>query len=149
MNKAIASLLLAATCFTALSYGVEGERFKQSEAAIRQATYGHIDTKGLKALFDSDTPFTLIDARGNKWNDNTAIPGTLLASYEYSNEELEALLPFKDQLIIVYCYSFECPLSGRLVQRLLDLGYANLIEYPSGLQAWRDIANYPVETLYR
>ncbi len=42
------------------------------------------------------------------------IPGARLASYEFSPEEpeeLEQIIPNQDDLIIVYCYTFTCPLS--------------------------------------
>ncbi len=42
----------------------EGARCVQSEEAVKLATYGHIDARGLKALIDTNT----LDPRGNKWN---------------------------------------------------------------------------------
>jgi phage shock protein E len=149
MKKIILSGLLSVICFTSALFAMEGQRFQQSEEAVTSAVYGHIDAKGLKALIDSQTVFTLLDARGNKWNDGNIIPGAQLASYEYSPEELEAIIPNKETLVVVYCYSFTCPLSPRLAQKLVDLGYINVIEYPAGLKEWRDIAGYPVDKIYR
>lgn len=146
MKKWICTALLLTACLsTASCVAVDGERFLQSEEAVKMATYGHIDAKGLKALVDSKAPFTLLDARGNDWHDGTKIPGAVLAWYEDSAESLEAILPNKESLVVVYCFSFNCPLSGRLAQKLVDLGYENVIEYPAGFKEWRDIANYPVE----
>jgi rhodanese-related sulfurtransferase len=125
-------------------FAVEGERFLQSEQAVQEAAYGHIDAKGLKSLLESQTPLTLLDARGNQWHDGFTIPGAVLAWYEDSLEEFERIIPDKQSLVVVYCFSFTCPLSPRLAQKLIDLGYTNVLEYPAGLKEWRDIAHYPV-----
>lgn len=151
MKKTILSLLLTCLCITSLTYAsdtvIEGERFQQSEEAVKLATFGHIDAKGLKSLIDSETPFVLFDARGNKWHDGNIIPGAILASYEFSSEELASFIPNEDSLVVVYCFSFTCPLSNRLAKKLVDMGYNNVIEYPAGLKEWRDIANYPIEII--
>lgn len=148
MNKTICTVMCASLCCFASAYAViEGERFLQSEEAVKQSTYGHIDAKGLKALMDSQTPFVLLDARGNKWHDQTMIPGAWLASYENSAEDFEMIIPNKDALVVVYCFSFTCPLSTKLALKLVDLGYHNVVEYPAGLKEWRDIAEYPVDII--
>lgn len=145
MKKIILALILTGFCFQAFA---EVTSFQPSEESVKEADYGRIDAKGLKILIDSPCPFILLDARGNKWHDQNIIPGALLASYESSEEELEMIIPDKDVLIVVYCYSSTCPLATRLVQKLLHLGYKNLIEYPGGLKEWRDEINYPVDVIY-
>jgi rhodanese-related sulfurtransferase len=126
---------------------IEGSRFQQSIEAVKSATFGHIDAKGLFALMDSQTPFVLLDARGEQWHDGDKIPGANLAWYLDSEEVFDRLIPSKETLVVVYCFSFSCPLSGRLASKLVKLGYSNVIEYPAGLQEWREIANYPVERI--
>ena len=146
MKKKLFSLLVMSLCFSSFVAAVEsGERFSQSEEAVRLATYGHIDAKGLKVLMDSQTPLVLLDARGGRWNDGNILPGAKLAFYQDPQEEIELLIPNKESLVVVYCYSFTCPLSPKLAQKLLEWGYTNVLEYPGGLKEWRDIANYPVE----
>lgn len=148
MKKAVFSLLLLTICSSSyLGAIIEGERFLQSEEAVQLATYGHIDAKGLKALIDSKTPFVFLDARGDKWHDGNRIPGALQASYENSAEDLAHIIPSADSLVVIYCYSFICPLSTRLALKLVEQGYSNVVEYPAGLKEWRDIAGYPVESI--
>lgn len=148
MKKYIYSLLLASICFSPfVAFANSGERFLQSEEAVKTALYGHIDAKGLKALLDSKTPLVLLDARGDKWHDGNIIPGAILASYENSEEELKMLISSKDCLVVVYCFSFTCPLSSRLAQKLVEWGYTNVVEYPAGLKEWRDVAHYPVGSI--
>jgi phage shock protein E len=141
----IAIFLVTSSTIYALSG--EGTRCIQSEEAIKVATYGHIDARGLKALMDANTPFLLLDARGHKWNDKTRIPGAILASYELSSEELEQIIPNRNDLIVVYCYTFTCPLSRYLIDKLIEFGYPHVLEYPGGLKEWRDIAEYPVVSI--
>ncbi len=148
MKKTLFSLLLVTFCFFSfIEAVVEGERFLQSEEAVKLAKYGHIDAKGLKALIDSQIPFILLDARGQNWHDGNIIPGAKLASYETSEEELALIIPDSDTLVVVYCFSFTCPLSTKLAQNLVEWGYKNVVEYPAGLKEWRDIANYPVAAI--
>ncbi len=147
MKKTLLSLSLILSLTPHWVSSFEGERFLQSEQAVKEATYGHIDGKGLKALIDTHTSFILLDARGDQWHDGNKIPGALLASYQNTSEELESMIVDKDSLVIVYCFSFTCPLSRRLADKLVESGFANVIEYPAGLKEWRDIANYPVETI--
>ena len=146
MKKFALLLVLSSVFFgTAMHAVVEGERFVQSEEAVTTARFGHIDAKGLKAMIDSKTPFTLIDARGDKWSDGNTLPGAKFASYESSEELLESIIPQKDSLVVVYCFSSTCPLSPMMIERLLEIGYSNIVEYPAGLKEWRDIAHYPVD----
>ncbi len=148
MKKIIFALYLTSFCFYSFSNAVtEGERLLQSAETVKLAQYGHIDTKGLKALIDSQFPFVLLDARGNQWKDPNIIPGAILVSLENSPEELEMIIPNKDALVVVYCFSITCPLGPKLAQKLVQWGYKNVIEYPAGLKEWRDIANYPVDII--
>lgn len=145
--KKIMQILMATICLIACSpiYAAASEvtASTQSEEAVKTATYGHIDTRGLKALVDANTPLILLDARGNKWNDGTKIPGARMASYEFSAEELAQIIPNPNNLIVVYCFSSRCPLSRYLTEKLVSLGYRNVLEYPGGLEEWRDVAGYP------
>jgi rhodanese-related sulfurtransferase len=91
----------------------------------------------------------LLDARGEKWNDGNIIPGAVLLSYENAEEDVQRLAPHKDSLVVVYCFSFTCPLSTRLAHKLIEWGYTNVVEYPAGLKEWRDVAGYPVELIQK
>lgn len=147
MKKVLFYLFISLSLVSFLAATIEGERFQQSAEAVQLTRYGHIDAKGLKALIDSQTSLTLLDARGLEWHDGTIIPGAKLAFYENTAEELRLIVPNKESLIIVYCFSFTCPLSDRLAQKLIDLGYNHVLEYPAGLKEWRDIAEYPIEII--
>ncbi len=124
-------------------------RCLQSAEAVRAAQFGQVDARGLKILIDSQAPMVILDARGRNWNDPNIIPGAQFASSTFTDEEIFKLVPQKDLLIVVYCYSSSCPLGKKLILKLIELGYSNILDYPGGLKEWRDVAHYPVETAKR
>lgn len=150
MKKIIKICLVAVICCSAFalhSAEIDGSRCIQSEEAVKEAVYGHIDAKGLKALMDAQIPFILLDARGHKWSDGTKIVSAELASYQDSQDELREIIPDLDTLVVVYCYQFTCPLGRYLSDKLVEYGYQNVIEYPGGLREWRDVADYPIVSI--
>lgn len=134
-------LFLLIICATMSSFVYGDSRTVETEEVV---TSGHVDAKGLKALMDTGASFVLLDARGDKWNDNAIIPGAHLAWHE--DDEFK-MIPHKDALVIVYCYSWKCPYAPKLVKKLIKLGFENVVEYSAGLKDWRDIAGYPVDTI--
>ena len=150
MKEIVLFVLISTFCACVINFAdLEGDCFLQSEEAVQSAIYGHIDAKGLKSIIDSKISFTLLDARGNKWKDGNIIPGAKMASHEFEKEELENMISDKDSLVVVYCYSFSCPLSKQLALKLIETGYTNIIIYPAGLTEWRESASYPVSEIIR
>jgi len=47
-----------------------------------------------------------------------------------------ALLPRKDQRIVVYCSSFICTASTGAARKLQSMGYTNVLDYKGGKQDW-------------
>jgi rhodanese-related sulfurtransferase len=56
--------------------------------------------------------------------------------YNASEKDVQAAIPSKDSLVIVYCSSLACPASKSLADRLVAEGYTNVYKYPEGLQEW-------------
>jgi rhodanese-related sulfurtransferase len=50
----------------------------------------------------------------------------------------------KEDLIVVYCASFECQASTGAAEKLMDLGYKNVLDYKGGLKDYKE-ANLPLE----
>ncbi len=106
-----------------------------------------IDAATLKEMIDTKASFILLDARGDHWNDKNIIPGAKLAASDFSDERLASIIPDKTSLIVVYGFSATCPKARYLVDRLTELGYYNVMEYPEGLKVWRDVEAYPVDEI--
>lgn len=138
---------IASLLFTFDSHAnIPGGRIQQTPEVVKAATYGYIDARGLKSVIDSGIPVTILDAR-EYWDDGYLIQGAYQASASSSPEYLNQLIPNSNELIVVYCYSYACPLSENLANKLLNLGYTNIMEYAGGLKEWRDVAKYPVDKI--
>lgn len=80
----------------------------------------------------------IFDARTGKWDDGSRIPGAKTLSAENSEDEICAAIPDKNQPVLVYCGSKQCPASRKLAEKLISLGYTNVMEYSDGIKGWRD-----------
>lgn len=80
----------------------------------------------------------IFDARTGKWDDGSRIPGAKTLSAENSEDEIRAAIPDKNQPVLVYCASKQCPASRKLAEKLISLGYSNVMEYSDGIKGWRD-----------
>ncbi len=90
----------------------------------------------LKNWYDQNEPMTVLDARTKPYFDGTLLPNAKWLSAEAPNEKILNTLPSKNSLIVVYCWSVDCPASGWLYDKLVKLGYTNVYEYHEGLQEW-------------
>ena len=104
-------------------------------------SWGIIDTDTLKILLLSKTPLILLDARTHKWDDGRRIPGAKSLTNESSPTEIEAALPHKEALIVVYCSHLQCGASERLAKCLAELGYTCILKYAQGLEKWVEQGN--------
>ncbi|MHA1267489.1 MAG: rhodanese-like domain-containing protein [Candidatus Helarchaeota archaeon] len=50
----------------------------------------------------------------------------------------------KDAQIITYSEDHNCPASGIAAEKLVSMGYSNVLRYKDGWKAWKT-ANFPVE----
>ncbi len=98
--------------------------------------YREIHTRTLKEWYDAGKTMTVVDARSKPYYDGTLLPHAIWLPYDASVKELNAAIPKKNSLVIVYCWSAQCPASQCLVDRLIANGYTNIYKYPEGLQEW-------------
>jgi rhodanese-related sulfurtransferase len=103
-----------------------------------------INTEGLAALIRLKTPMTLLDARTGKFDDGRRVPGAKVLAPTAKDEEVAAMLPDKQALIVTYCVNVKCQASPMLAKKLRGLGYTNVIEYHEGIEGWA-AAGKPVE----
>lgn len=96
-----------------------------------------INTAGLAALIAVKTPLIILDTRSGKYDDGKRIPGAKSLKAGSSDDEIKAVLPDKSALIVTYCANLECPASHQLADKLIKMGYLNLIEYPEGIEGWQ------------
>ena len=102
---------------------------------------GVIDTATLKILLGSKTALVLLDARSAQWDDGRRIAGAASLTNEATPEEVSALIPRKDALILVYCSHSQCGASHRLAKHLAELGYVHVLKYAAGIEEWAKQGN--------
>jgi len=95
-----------------------------------------INTAALAAVIKSRAPFVLLDARPAADDDGRRIPGAIKLPAAASPEQIAALVPEKNTLIVTYCQDITCPAGERLARHLEDLGYLNVVQYPEGIAGW-------------
>ena len=98
--------------------------------------YGIVDTAALKAMVNAKVPATIVDARTPQYDDGKRIPGAIYLPADSSDEAIAQALPDKEQLLVAYCSNLKCPASKILAEKLVKLGYKNIVKYPEGLEGW-------------
>ena len=75
-------------------------------------------------------PFDVYEERHITDSDNIPL------SEEDFEELVERRVVSKDSKVVVYCGSFECPLSKQAAERLEKAGFTNVYDYEGGLKDW-------------
>ena len=99
--------------------------------------YSIINTEALATLLRSGTDIVLIDARSAKWDDGRRLPGAKVLTDKTTEKEALALIGGKDKLVVAYCTNLKCGASKRLANRLVELGFENVMKYPEGIDEWQ------------
>jgi len=102
---------------------------------------GVVNTEALVAMMRAKTPMTVLDARAGKFDDGTRIPGAKGLAIDATEEQVTALLPDKQWLVVTYCANLKCPASHMLGEKLRKLGYVNVLEYRDGIEGWMAAGN--------
>lgn len=90
----------------------------------------------LETLIKSKTPMVILDARSAKFDDGKRIPGAKSLTDEATPEQVQAMIPAKDALVVTYCANLQCQASPKLAAKLRTMGYTNVMEVPEGIQGW-------------
>ncbi len=117
-----------------------------SHAAAKpvQAGYSEIGTEALATLLAAGAKPVLLDARTGQWDDGRRLPGAKALAPDTDEENALALIGGKDQLVVAYCTNLKCPASKHLANRLLELGFKNVMKYPEGIDDWQQ-KGHPIE----
>lgn len=115
------------------------EGHSMGDASLSTTGAGHyhvINTDEVKDILYSGQEVVVVDARTKEYDDGVRLPGAILLPHTSTSDEIKAVLPGLDETIIVYCTGKKCPASGKLVDRLVAMGYTNVWKYADGLEAW-------------
>ena len=95
--------------------------------------YEQITAEDAKKFMDTESDYSIVDARTEEEFAEGHIPGAILIPEYEITDRAQAELPDKDQLILVYCRSGRR--SKIASQALADLGYTNVKEF-GGIIDW-------------
>ncbi|MDZ7720072.1 MAG: rhodanese-like domain-containing protein [Balneolaceae bacterium] len=99
-------------------------------------TLQRIDAKTLNQRLKGTQPPILINALGKDAFIARHIPGSINIPTENA-EMAQNVIPYKDAEIVVYCANADCTASPELAEKLEDMGYTNVKDFPEGLAGWR------------
>lgn len=149
MSRKIGTLLLASTIIVSLAQAVddntrgsypENDRVKNQAVKTTQSknSYQEIHTKEISSFIKANPSAVILDVRSVKYDDGNRIPGAKFLPHDSSDEEIQAVIPSRETIVLVYCTSEECPLSEIMAERLVKMGYKNVVRYVEGLEAWEN-----------
>jgi rhodanese-related sulfurtransferase len=96
----------------------------------------------LVGLMRSNRHYVLVDARSRSDYDNMHIPGALSIPVEEIRDYADKL--DKEEEIVTYCGSYQCPASTMAAKELMKLGFRNVRDYKGGIKEWEE-TGYPAE----
>lgn len=137
----ITILSVALQNYTDASPSISAESSDSPEVLEQNLGYHDITTEELKRLIDEKANFVLLDTRVNKFYDGRRIPGAVRMLRNSSPEQIARIIKSYDVQVVVYCTSSHCPVSRWMAQKLVNLGYSNVWEYPEGIDGWIDAGN--------
>jgi rhodanese-related sulfurtransferase len=88
--------------------------------------------------------FVLIDALAPMSFAHSHLPSAINLPPEWVDERGPRRIPALDTEIVVYCASSTCDSSVQVAERLLELGYRNVLHYSGGKRDWLE-ADLPFE----
>ena len=97
------------------------------------AEYMKISMDEAIAMMEAEKDYLIVDVRSYEEFAQGHIPGALNVPNESIGTEPPLLLPDKDQLIMIYCRSGNR--SKQASQKLVDMGYSNIVEF-GGIMDW-------------
>lgn len=104
----------------------------------------------LKDMLDRQEDFLLMNVLPIDIFDRGHIPGSINIPLESEDflKEVDKLVSDKDQKIVTYCASLECPVSTKAAQKLEAAGFRSIFDYKGGIKDWQE-AQLPVQGRFR
>ncbi|PIQ87828.1 MAG: sulfurtransferase [Candidatus Omnitrophica bacterium CG11_big_fil_rev_8_21_14_0_20_43_6] len=96
-----------------------------------------ISREDLISMCKKGKRFSLVDVLGKDSYEKEHIPGAISIPLDDIEKKADSLLG-KDDTIIVYCASFICTASTSAAEKLLEMGYKNVLDYKGGLKDYKE-----------
>jgi rhodanese-related sulfurtransferase len=105
--------------------------------------YKILTREELKEKMDRNDSFILIEVLDAEEYEKEHIQGAVNIPLKEVGHTVKDQYP-KDKEIVVYCAHFDCKASPNAAQKLVNLGFTNVFDYPGGKADWKQ-AGLPME----
>ena len=78
----------------------------------------------------------LLEALPEKYFNQGHLPGAMNVPHDISDNKILEILPDRTAEIITYCANRPCANSEILAERLVELGYKNVLDFYDGKEGW-------------
>jgi rhodanese-related sulfurtransferase len=102
-----------------------------------------ITRQELQDMISKDEKFKLVDVLSKESFEKEHIKGAISIPVDQIEKKASKLLK-KTEKIVVYCASFDCQASTHAAEKLLAMGYKNVLDYKGGLKDYKE-ADLPLE----
>lgn len=103
-----------------------------------------IDCETLWAKLERGDPLVVVDALAPMYYAARHLPGAINITPERVDGLAASHIPDLDTEVVVYCASVSCDASVEVAERLVELGYRNVLHYSGGKRDWAN-AGLPFE----
>ena len=103
-----------------------------------------IDRDELRARMERGDELVLVDALGPISYGTAHLPGAINIPPDRVDAVAVRRIPNPDTLVVVYCAGPDCVSSVEVTERLVELGYRNVLHYAGGKRDWTD-AGLPLD----
>lgn len=103
-----------------------------------------IDRDELRARMERGDELVLVDALGPISYGTAHLPGAINIPPDRVDAVAVRRIPNPDTLVVVYCAGPDCVSSVEVGERLVELGYRNVLHYAGGKRDWTD-AGLPLD----
>lgn len=101
-------------------------------------TFKMISKKEVTRLMDTGEKFKLVDVLPREHFAQEHIKGAISLPVEEIERKAWKVLPDKKERIVTYCASFECQASTIAAEKLVKLGYTDVLDYKGGLKEYKE-----------
>lgn len=95
-----------------------------------------LSKEGLFELMENRENFTLVEVLSKEDYDKGHLPMAVNIPVDKLEALAPAMLPDKQQRIVVYCSDFLCTASTGAARFLQSMGYVNVLDYKGGKDDW-------------
>jgi len=103
-----------------------------------------IGRNSLWEKIQSGAELVLVDALSPISYAGVHLPGAINIPPDRVDELAELRIPDRETEVVVYCAGWDCDSSVEVAERLVALGYRNVLHYAGGKDDWRE-AGLPLE----